>query len=159
MKLLSAPSSVNPRVTGVLWRRCLMRSSLWTRWTARTVAACPCWDVLSSASPSPSSTAGLWPSTASVCSWMLTPWWVHTNMSLLWDEQRQFTTTLNKLETKSTNHCLAPELGHGSTSVNWVNMESSCIGCMNCRSVKTHVLSVWAAVASFLFGQCKRAVM
>lgn len=50
----------------------LMRSSPWTWWTAAIVLACPCWDVLSLASLSPRSTAGLWPSSASVCSWMPT---------------------------------------------------------------------------------------
>lgn len=76
--LLLAPNYFNRYVSpGSPWRMCLTRSSWWMWWTVRTNSTCPCWDVLSSASPSPRSTAGLWPSTANVSSWMLTHLWVH----------------------------------------------------------------------------------
>lgn len=62
---------------GLHWRMCSMRSSWWMWWTVRIVSTCPCWDVLSSASPSPRSTVGLLSSTANVSSWMLTHLWAH----------------------------------------------------------------------------------
>lgn len=56
-------------------RAFLMRYAWWMFWTRAIRLICPWWSARTWGWRWPSCTAGLWRTTASVCSWMQTPWW------------------------------------------------------------------------------------
>lgn len=75
---------------GMRCRAFSMRCAWWTSWTRAMRLICPWWSAPTWEWRWPSCTAGLWRTTASVCSWMQTPWWENT-------EQIFFSSTLWKV--------------------------------------------------------------
>lgn len=71
--------------TGMRCRAFLMRCAWWTSWTRAIRLIWPWWSARTWEWRWPSCTAGLWHTTASVCSWMQTPWWENTEQMFLFD--------------------------------------------------------------------------
>lgn len=70
---------------GTRCRAFSMRCAWWTSWTRAMRLICPWWSAPTWEWRWPSCTAGLWRITASVCSWMQTPWWENTEQIFLFD--------------------------------------------------------------------------
>lgn len=78
---------------GMHCRAFLMRCAWWMLWTRVIRLICPWWSARTWGWRWPSCTAGLWRTTASVCSWTQTPWWENTEQRRLCNtsESQNFT--------------------------------------------------------------------